>query len=91
LENDNALAWVYSLLLLAGFRTWGLCGPPPIPSRWWRGSGRWSLTTLWRAYRAAFWGEYHFHPLPFVFPGNWPEKETLLSSLAQSAFSAARP
>jgi hypothetical protein len=84
-------AWVYSLLLLAGYRTWGLCSSPPVPARWWRGSGRWSLTTLWRAYRAAFWGEHRFHPLPFVLPGNWPEKESLLSSLAQSAFSAARP
>jgi hypothetical protein len=84
-------AWVYSLLLLAGYRTWGLCAGPAVPTRWWRGAGRWSLATLWCAYRAAFWGEHRFHPLSFVFPGNWPEKETLLSSLAHAAFAAARP
>jgi hypothetical protein len=26
-------AWVYSLLLLAGYRTWGLCGAPHVPTR----------------------------------------------------------
>ena len=46
-------AWVYSLLLLAGYRTWGLSGAPDVPTRWWRGSQRWSLNTLWPAYRAA--------------------------------------
>ncbi len=45
-------AWVYAVLLLAGYRTWGLLqGPAP----WWRGARRWSLNTLWRAYRAALW------------------------------------
>lgn len=84
-------AWVYSLLLLAGYRTWGLTSDPAVPSRWWRGSGRWSFATLWRSYRAAFWGDHHFHPLSFVSPGNWPEKEALLVSLRQVALAAARP
>lgn len=57
-------AWVYSLLLLAGYRTWSLTGSPQVPTRWWRGSGRWSLNTLWRGFRAALWGEHVFHPLP---------------------------
>ncbi|HEC22447.1 MAG TPA: hypothetical protein ENI95_05980, partial [Chloroflexi bacterium] len=83
-------AWVYSLLLLAGYRTWGLCRGPTVPSRWWRGSGRWSLTTLWRAYRAAFWGSHVFHPLLLPFPSNWPEKEALLSSYLNPLFAAAR-
>ncbi len=84
-------AWVYSLLLLAGYRTWGVSGGPAVPSRWWRGAGRWSLPTLWRAYRAALWGEHRFHPLSLVFPGNWPEKEALLALLTQAVFAAARP
>jgi hypothetical protein len=84
-------AWVYSLLLLAGYRTWGLCGGPAVPSRWWRGAGRWSLATLWRAYRAALWGHHVFHPLFFPSPGNWLEKETLLTSFLNPLFAAARP
>lgn len=39
-------AWVYALLLLAGYHTWGLASPSPVPSRWWRGAPRWSLNTL---------------------------------------------
>lgn len=84
-------AWVYSLLLLAGYRTWGLCGGPAAPTRWWRGSGRWSLATLWRAYRAAFWGSHVFRPVFFSFPSNWLEKETRLASHLNPLFAAARP
>lgn len=47
-------AWVYALLLLAGYRTWGLTRAPAIPSRWWQGAPRWSFNTLLRAFRAAF-------------------------------------
>lgn len=56
-------AWVYALLLLAGYRAWGLTKSPPVPTAWWRGSGRWSLNTLWRGYRAALWGPHQFHPI----------------------------
>ena len=59
-------AWVYSLLLLAGYRCWGLTRAPQVPTQWWRGSGRWSLNTLWRGYRAALWGthSFKFTPVP---------------------------
>jgi hypothetical protein len=83
-------AWVYALLLLAGYRTWGLCGSPPAPAPWWSGAGRWSLNTLWRAYRAALWGDHHFRPLWSPFPGNWPAKENLLATLTNAAYAAAR-
>ena len=83
-------AWVYSLLLLAGYRTWGLTDAPPVPTRWWRGSTRWSLNTLWRAYRAAFWGQHDFHPLCTPTPHDWGEKEALLQILQNAVFAAAR-
>jgi hypothetical protein len=83
-------AWVYSLLLLAGYRTWGLTDAPPVPTRWWRGSTRWSLNTLWRAYRAAFWGQHDFHPLCTRTPHDWGEKEQLLQGLQNAVFAAAR-
>jgi len=84
-------AWVYALLLLAGYRTWGLCGSPPVPTRWWRGSGRWSLPTLWRAYRAALWGSHLFQPLWPGTSANWPEKAALPLALANAIYAAAFP
>jgi hypothetical protein len=83
-------AWVYALLLLAGYRTWGLCGAPPVPTRWWRGSPRWSLNTLWRAYRAAFWGQHDFHPLCTPSPADWGAKEGWLLALRNAVFASAR-
>lgn len=83
-------AWVYSILLLAGYRTWGLANAPDVPTRWWRGSQRWSLNTLWRAYRTALWGKHEFHPLFTPTPDDWGEKEKLLRALKNSIFASAR-
>jgi hypothetical protein len=83
-------AWVYALLLLAGYRAWGLTGGPDVPTRWWRGSGRWSLNTLWRAIRSELWGLQDFHPLCTPTPRDWAEKEALLLALRNAAFAAAR-
>lgn len=83
-------AWVYALLLLAGYRAWGLTNSPSVPTRWWRGSGRWSLNTLWRGYRAALWGEHQFTPLT---PESWLTKGDLRwiqPALRHAAFAAAR-
>lgn len=83
-------AWVYALLLLAGYRCWGLTGAPAVPTRWWRGSGRWSLNTLWRGYRAALWGNHQFQPLD---PGSWLTRGDLRwiqPALRHAAFAAAR-
>ena len=84
-------AWVYALLLLAGYRTWGLCGGPPVPSRWWPGAPRWSLNTLWRAYRATLWGPHHFQPLCPDSLGNWLKNVDGPLTLRNAAFAAARP
>jgi hypothetical protein len=83
-------AWVYAVLLLAGYRTFGLSGAPPVPTRWWRGSGRWSFNTLWRAYRAALWGSHDFHrPLPAILD-HWLANETLLAHLLHAVYAASR-
>lgn len=56
-------AWAYGVLVLAGYRAWGLGrGLIRPPGRWWNGSGRWSLNTLWRGYRAESWGMEEFRP-----------------------------
>jgi hypothetical protein len=83
-------SWVYSLLLLAGYKTWGLNNSPPVPTRWWRGSGRWSINTLLRSFRAALWGQHHFHALFTPSPYDWAEKETLLIALRNSIYAAMR-
>jgi hypothetical protein len=83
-------AWVYALLLLAGYRSWGLTNGPAVPTRWWSGSSRWSLNTLWRGYRAALWGTHQFQPLD---PGSWLTRGDLRwiqPALRHAAFAAAR-
>ena len=83
-------AWVYALLLLAGYRCWGLTNSPPIPTRWWRGSGRWSLNTLWRGYRAALWGSHQFHPLDPESLLTRGDLHWIQPALRHAAFAAAR-
>lgn len=83
-------AWVYALLLLAGYRTWGLSHAPPVPTRWWRGAPRWSLNTLWRGYRAALWQSHDFRPLCAVSTNDWGRKDVLLSAWRHATFAAIR-
>ena len=83
-------AWVYAVLLLAGYRTFGLTRAPTVPTCWWRGSPRWSLNTLWRAYRAAFWQQHEFHALFTPSPSDWAEKDLIFLALRNAVFAAAR-
>jgi len=83
-------AWVYAVLLLAGYRSFGLTRGPTVPSRWWRGAPRWSFNSLWRAYRAAFWQQGEFHALCTPSSTDWAEKETWLATLRHAVFAAAR-
>lgn len=82
--------WSYSVLVLAGYRTWGLCNGPRSPARWWPGAKRWSLNTLWRAYRSAFWGTSEFQALWTGTGDNWLKKEAWLSGLYNAAMGSAR-
>ncbi len=83
-------AWVYALLVLAGYRTWGTLGGPRLVTGWWGGGKRWSFNTLWRAYRQALWGSSEFSP---TWPGtgdNWLKKESWLLALNNAVVGAAR-
>jgi hypothetical protein len=82
--------WVYAILLLAGYRSWGWLGGPPTPTRWWPGARRWSLNTLWRSYRAELWGQPHFRPLFPPTTNDWPLTEHALAALTQAVSGAAR-
>jgi hypothetical protein len=70
-----AVQWqvaVYSLLVLAGYRCWGLSpGPARPPGTWWRGSGRWSLDQLRQAFRRELGTITEFRPVWFGIAGNW--------------------
>lgn len=57
-------AWVYAILVLAGYRAWGVTGGSVRPpSRWWSGARRWSFNSLWRGYRQELWGTQEFQAL----------------------------
>jgi hypothetical protein len=83
-------AWVYSLLLLAGYRTFGLARAPDVPTRWWRGSGRWSFATLLRSFRATLWGQHHFRPIFTPTPYDWGAKQAYLTALKNSIYASMR-
>lgn len=83
-------AWIYTLLLLAAYRSWGLQHGPATPARWWSGSGRWSFNTLWRAYRAELWSTTDFRAVCSLTTSNWRKKETWLTAFANSAAASAR-
>lgn len=81
--------WMYAVLVLAGYRAWGLFGGPATPGRWWGGAQRWSLNTLWRGYRAAL-GAPEFRAIWNPSRSNWPEKERDLIGLRNAVMGAAR-
>lgn len=84
-------AWSYGDLVLAGYRAWGLYrGPIRPPGRWWNGSGRWSLNTLWRGYRAELWGSEEFRPIFTPTTDGWPEKEELLAGMSNAVAGSLR-
>jgi hypothetical protein len=83
-------AWVYAILLLAGYRTFGLARAPDVPTRWWRGSGRWSLATLLRAFRATLWGSHHFRPICTPTQHDWAGKQAYLTALKNSVYASMR-
>jgi hypothetical protein len=83
-------AWVYSLLLLAGYRTFGLARAPDVPTRWWHGSGRWSFATLLRSFRAALWGQHHFRPIFTPTPYDWGGKQRYLTALKNTIYASMR-
>lgn len=77
--------WVYALLLLSAYRSWGLLQAPAIPTRWWQGATCWSFNTLWRQYRSALWGPINFRPFGHE-PRATSSKKKLTSSITPIPF-----
>ena len=84
-------AWADGVLVLAGYRAWGLTGAPlRPPALWWRGARRWSLGTLWRGYRQALWGATEFRALWTGTGAEWGEKATWLGGLGNAVAGSLR-
>jgi hypothetical protein len=84
-------AWAYGVLVLAGFRVWGLSRGPIRPAGgWWGGSGRWSLGSLWRGYRKELWGAEEFRPIFATTREGWPKKEALLAGMGNTVHGSLR-
>lgn len=93
------MAWVYAVLVLAGYRTWGLC-PNSVCTLepWKRRPQRWSFNTLWRAYRQALWGEMSQQTdMRGCFQAVWtgilhkqPEKALYIAGLWNAVWGAVR-
>lgn len=71
-------AWVYSLLMFIGYRTYSLA-PVPRLTAWQRRPRRYSLTTLLDQCRLELHTDPDFSPLLSPSPRNWLELETRLS------------
>jgi hypothetical protein len=83
--------WSYAVLVLAGYRTWGLTRQPVRPpGRWWGGAPRWSLATLWRGYRQELWELPEFRALWTGTTSNLTENGPWMSALTNAVLGASR-
>lgn len=83
--------WIYALTVLTGIRTWGLGRAPTAPAtRWWRGSGRWSLGQLWTGLRAELWDLGEFQPVWTRTGGNWWEMTDWIDTHTNALLGASR-
>ena len=82
--------WIYSLMMLTGYRVWGNdCGTKP-PGQWRAMPRRWSFNTLWRAIRAEMWKELDFRATWTWSRDNWLGNESLVDNLFNATLASAR-
>jgi hypothetical protein len=82
--------WLYSLMMLSGFRAWGNdCGVKP-PGLWRAAPRRWSFNTLWRAFRSEMWQHPQFRATWSWSRDNWLVNEPLWDALFNSILASTR-
>jgi hypothetical protein len=83
--------WVYAVLVLVGYRVWGL-GPGTVQplGRWWTGPRRWSVGQVQQALRQEVWGEPQFHPPHLPTAPSWEKFEGWLLANLQPWLVARR-
>lgn len=74
------MVWVYALVVLTGYLTWGL-GPGTLPDlgRWWH-PRRWSFGRLWQGLRKELWQAGDFQPVWQRSPDKWHEITTWIAT-----------
>jgi hypothetical protein len=84
------LVWLYALLILTGYRTWGL-GPGSVPDlgRWYA-ARRWSIGRLRQGLRQELWRLGEFQPGWAQSPDTWAEITTWVQTQT-TAVAGARP
>ena len=82
--------WFYALLVLTGYRTWGLLHGPPALGRWRRNARRWSISTLLRGFRAELWGNAEFRACWSPSPDIWAEIDRWIQGRNNAVAAAAR-
>jgi hypothetical protein len=84
------LVWVYALVVLAGYRTWGL-GPGTVPDlgRWWT-ARRWSPGRLRQGLRQELWQLGDFRPVWRRSPDAWAEIAAWVASRVPATLGARR-
>jgi len=86
-------AWIYSLMMLTGYRVWGNdCGAKP-PGQWRATPRRWSFNTLWSGIRAEMWQQLDFRASWTWSRDNWlgnDDLDDLSDNLFNSILASAR-
>jgi hypothetical protein len=84
------VVWVYALLILAGYHTWGL-GPGTVPDggRWWH-ARRWSMSRLLQGMRQDLWQAGDFQPVWQRSPDVWGEITTWMVSQTTAVTASRR-
>jgi hypothetical protein len=84
------LVWLYALLILTGYRTWGLGpGTGSACGRWWT-ARRWSIGRLRQGLRQELWQLGEFRPVWTRSPDPWQEITAWVGTQT-TAIAAARP
>jgi hypothetical protein len=82
--------WLYSLLMLAGYRLWGNDVGVKPPGLWRPTPNRWSFNTVWRTLRSELWNLPQFRPTWSWSRNNWLESDTAFDNLFNSILGSTR-
>ncbi len=83
--------WVWSLLVLSGYRVWGMSRGPVRPlGGWWAGSGRWSFGQLWQGVRQELWQVHEFPQEVRRITANPPENGRWVPAWQAAVLGARR-
>ena len=83
-------AWIYTLMMLSGFRAWGNSPGEKPPGLWRTMPRRWSFNTVWRGIRVEMWQQSDFRATWTWSRDNWLVNEPLWDNLFNATLASAR-